>query len=122
MEVSFASSQAKRFFESRAELQQTYGESCAKKVMARLADLQAAPALEEFRRLPGHCQELDGDRRGRLALELADGKRLVLEPSQQPAPLRGDGGLDWRLVDAVRVIDIADSRDGAARLENAQKR
>jgi proteic killer suppression protein len=64
--------------------------------------------LEEFRRLPGRCHELDGNRKGQLTLDLADGKRLIVEPANNPVPLKEDGGLDWSQVDAVLIVEIID--------------
>ena len=75
--------------------------------MTRLADLRAAPTLAEFRHLPGRCHELEGDRRGQLALELEGGKRLVFSPSGSNIR-RADGGLDWTLVEAVCVLEVVD--------------
>jgi proteic killer suppression protein len=108
VEISFASTRLRKTCESKKELQQLHGTACAKKAMARLLDLAAAPALEEFRRLPGRCHELDGDRKGQLALDLADGKRLIFEPANTPVPLKEGGGLDWRQIDAVLVVEIID--------------
>jgi proteic killer suppression protein len=75
--------------------------------MTRLADLRAAATLAEFRRLPGRCHELDGDRRGQLALELEGGKRLIFSPTGSDVQ-RANGGLDWDLVTEVRVIEVID--------------
>jgi proteic killer suppression protein len=108
VEVSFASLRLRRVCESAKNLQRAYGKPCAKKLMARLADLRAAPNLEDLRRLPGRCHELDGDRAGQLALDLPDGRRLVFEPTENPHPVKEDGGLDWRRVEAIRVIEIVD--------------
>lgn len=108
MEISFATKRLQRLCESAKDLQRAFGRPCAVKVMTRLKDLAAAPTLEEFQRLPGRCHELAGGRRGRLALDLAGGKRLVFRPRENPAPHKPDGGLDWRKVDAVEVTDIAD--------------
>ena len=108
VEVSFSSPRLRRACESAADLQRAYGKPCAKRLMARLADLRAAPTLDDLRRLPGRCHELDGDRAGQLALDLPDGRRLVFEPTENPSPMKEDGGLDWRRVDAIRVIEIAD--------------
>jgi len=106
MEVSFATSKLKKICESQKELQRTHGEACAKRIMQRLADLRAAPSLEEMRALPGGCHELKGDRAGQLALELPDGKRLVFEPA--PKPTGRGPRLDWRTVDSVCVAAIED--------------
>jgi proteic killer suppression protein len=73
-----------------------------------MADVEAASTLEEFHGLPGHCHELEGDRKGQLALQLAGAKRLVFEPDHDPLPLKDDGGLDWARVESVRVLEIVD--------------
>lgn len=122
MEVLFATRRSKVLFESKAELVQAYGESCARKVMARLADLRAAPTLEEFRQLPGHCQELDQDRSGQLALKVADDKLLIFEPIEKTTLLRDDDKLDWCRVDAVCVMEILDDKRDRLRLERARRR
>jgi proteic killer suppression protein len=108
MEIAFATPRLQRRFESEKELRRAYGRDSAKKIMTRIADIEAATSLEEFRRLPGRCHELGGDRQGQLALDLAGGKRLVFEPNHNPAPVKEDGGLDWSLVEAVRVIEVVD--------------
>jgi proteic killer suppression protein len=107
VELTFATARLQRLFESQKDLRRAHGERCARKLMTRLADLRAASTLEEFRRLPGRCHELDGDRRGQLALELEAGKRLIFAPSASDVH-RADGGLDWGLVEAVRVIEVVD--------------
>lgn len=110
MELTFATVRLQRLFESQRELRRTHGDRCAKKLMTRLADLRAASTLAEFRRLPGHCHELDGSRRGQLALALEGGKRLIFSPSGANIQ-RADGGLDWALVEAVCVLEVIDYHD-----------
>lgn len=85
--------------------------ACAKRIAARIADLEAATSLEDFRHLPGGCHELDGDRDGQLALKLPDGKRLVIKPTSDPPPTTEDGGMDWTAIEAIEVIDIVDYHD-----------
>lgn len=107
VELVFATTRLQRLFESQKELRRTHGDRCAKKLMTRVADLRAAGTLAEFRRLPGRCHELDGDRHGQLALELEGGKRLIFSP-RGPDIHRADGGLDWNLVEAVCLIEVVD--------------
>lgn len=71
-------------------------------------DLRAAVCLDDMRHLAGRCHELKGERRGHLALELHEGWRLVFKPAEDPPPLKEDGGLDWRQVLAIHVVDIVD--------------
>lgn len=106
MKILFASDRLQRECESRKKLQQTHGENCAKRVAVRLKDLEAAPCLDEFRHLSGNCHELEGDRKGELALDLPDGKRLLFEPADEPTPRKDDGGLDWNGVKSVRIVAI----------------
>jgi proteic killer suppression protein len=107
VEVMFATTRLQRLFESQKELRRAHGDRCAKKLMTRVSELQAATTLAEFRHLPGRCHELDGDRRGQLALELEGGKRLIFSPNGSDIH-RADGGLDWSLVEAVCVVEVAD--------------
>lgn len=107
VELTFATARLQRLFESQRELRRAHGDRCAKKLMARLADLRAAASMAEFRRLPGRCHELEGDRRGQLALELEGGKRLIFSPTGSDVH-RANGGLDWDLVEGVCLIEVID--------------
>jgi proteic killer suppression protein len=108
VDVSFRTPRLRKVCTSDKELRRAHGEDCARKLMARLADLRAAPRLEELRNLPGRCHELDGNRKGQLAVELTGGKRLVFEPLEASAAANEVGGLDWKQVEAVRVVEIVD--------------
>lgn len=108
MEIGIANNKLQRVLESQRGLQREHGQSCARKTMGRLRDLEAAPCLEDMRTLPGNCHELDGDRAGQLAIEVSGGKRLILEPANNPGPAKPDGGLDWAAVKAVRILALLD--------------
>ncbi len=107
VELTFLTDRLQRLFESQRELRRAHGDRCAKKLATRITDLRAASTLAEFRKLPGRCHELDGDRSGQLALDLEGGKRLIFSPSGSGIH-RPDGGLDWSLVEAVCVIEVID--------------
>lgn len=108
MEVTFDTPKLQKTCESEKDLQRRYGKPSGTKVMQRLVDLRAATSLADFRRLPGRRHELSGDRKGQLALELAGAMRLVFRPTQDPPPQGPGGGLDWKQVDAVLVLEIVD--------------
>ena len=108
MEISYASSKLREVCESRSVATKKHGGACAARLGQRIADLAAAPVLDEFRNLPGRCHELHGSRRGQLALDLPGGKRLVIQPANTPAPIRPDGSLDWTRVTAIRVVAVED--------------
>lgn len=108
MDVTFANTRIQKLCSSGRELRRALGASGEKKAAAHLASLRAAPCLEEFRTLPGRCHELVADRAGQLALVLPDGRRLIFEPTENPAPTKPDGGLDWAAIRSVRIVEISD--------------
>lgn len=108
MEITFAKGRLRKLCESERALVRSFGKGAGRKVMARLADLRAAPNLEDMRKLPGNCHELTADRKGELALELPDGRRLVFKPSADPPPTTSEGGLDWPQVVGITVVEVVD--------------
>ncbi len=88
-------------------LRRKYGPEVARKVEARLSDLEEAGALEDMKLMPGRCHELTGDRSGYLAVDLHKGFRLVFSPCGAGLTKSG-GGLDWRSVSEIVVHEIVD--------------
>ena len=108
MEISFATRKLKQLCESEKELRKAYGSNGAKKAMRRLSDLRAATTLEDMRNLPGRIHELAGNQKGQLAIELAGGWRLILEPTSGWPTEKGEGTHVWTAVDAVTVLEVID--------------
>lgn len=111
MDVCFSSERLANLLQSPTRLSRTYGAENAKLIPKRLDNLRFAANLEEIRHLPGRLHELTGDRAGTLAIVLKHGLRLIIEPADDPAPLKPDGGLDWRAITAVVVVDVEDYHD-----------
>jgi toxin HigB-1 len=111
MEVKFANERVRKTCESAAERKKRFGEPAATKLKTRLDDLDAAQSMEDMRNLPGHWEELTGKRKGQFSCRLAGGLRLVVCPSRDPAPVKPDGGLDWRAIDQVTVLEVVDYHD-----------
>lgn len=108
MEIRLARKVAK-VCNSEREMRAKLGVRNAEKLQQRLAELQAAPNLEAMRSLPAvRCHELSGDRKGQLAVDLVYPKRLILVPDHDPPPTKEDGGLDWRRVTRILVVEIVD--------------
>jgi proteic killer suppression protein len=108
VDVLFANKKLRKLGESRQALQREHGQTCARKVTARLQDLESATSLEDMRTLPGGCHELTADRPGEVAMSVGGGKRLILRPATNPAPAKPDGGLDWTKVTEIEVVAIED--------------
>jgi plasmid maintenance system killer protein len=108
MELQFKNLRLKSLCENRRKLAGQYSPQTAKKVTNRLNDLEAAACLDEMRNLPGQCEELTGNRKGTLSIRLSDGLRLIFEPVAETDVWKPDGGLDWKRVTAVRILEIVD--------------
>ncbi len=108
MEVLFATKKLQRQLSDASKLRRIFGVTGAKKVSLRLQQMQAAPSLKDMRNLPGRCHELMQNRKGTLAVDVEHPYRLVFRPTESPAPVNSDGGLDWSRVESVTVIEIVD--------------
>jgi proteic killer suppression protein len=108
VDVLFPSQKLQRQLSNQRDLRRLWGKEGAKRITARLQQLTAAVTLEDMRSLPGRCHELTGQRAGELAIDLHQGYRLIFIPAENPPPTKEDGGLDWRRVDSVTVIEIVD--------------
>lgn len=87
--------------------QRRYGAEAADRLRVRLDELQDAATLEVMRLVAAaRCEELKADRKGQLSVRLPGALRLVFEPAHDPIPLRAGGGLDWKAVTAVRILEI----------------
>jgi toxin HigB-1 len=110
VEITFADNRIRKLCSGQNTGIRKLGSQCARKLRARLADLQAAANLEDLRGVPGagRLHELSGDRRGFLAIDLSHPYRLLLRPTEDPPPFKKDGGLDWSQVTAVTITSIVD--------------
>ena len=108
MDISFKTSGLHKLCTQQRLMVKRLGPSTAKKLMQRLADLQACDSLHEASFIPGRAHELSGDRRGQIAMEVRGGVRLVFVPDHDPIPRRPDGGLERKSVTAITVTEVGD--------------
>ncbi len=86
-----------------------WGDQAARRIRLRLVQLHAAETLEDMRQFGGaNPHELKGDRRGQIAVNGKGAMRIIFVPLHEPPPTKRDGGLDWRRVTAIRIVDIGD--------------
>lgn len=109
MEIRFANNKVRKLCEDGTHMQRKLGAAAARKLLARLADLQAAAHLDE---LPaGNPHPLSGEYQGCVGIRIDGGLRLVIRPLNEPLPLLPDGGLDRRAVTIVCIVFIGDYHD-----------
>jgi proteic killer suppression protein len=57
------------------------------------------------------CHELAGNRQGQLAVDVKHPQRIVFEPADDPVPRALDGGLDWKRVKRIKIVEVVDYHD-----------
>ena len=109
MDIHFRDKKLRELCEKRAVAVKQLGDICARKLRARLDDLESAGNVTDL--LAGSPHPLKGDRAGQFAVSLAGGWRLVFAPHHDPAPRHADGSIDWRQVTIVCIEFIGDYHD-----------
>jgi len=107
MDIYFKTRKLQKLCSKKILATREFGTKSARKLQQRLMELQAAETLEDISKLPPvRCHELRGNRKGQLAVNLAEGFRLVFIPTKNPVPTKESGGLDWRQVTEIEIIAI----------------
>jgi len=110
MIIYFHTSKLQKLCSSKVEAVKKLGSKRAGKLMQRLQELDAAENLAEIARVPPpRCHELTGQRKGQLSVDLEHPYRLLFIPANEPVPRMADGGLDWKAVTEIEIIEIADT-------------
>ncbi|MFA6541373.1 MAG: type II toxin-antitoxin system RelE/ParE family toxin [Bacteroidota bacterium] len=107
MEISFANRKLEKIFSDHKSLLREYGTIRAKLIKKRLAEFMAAETLSMLSTLPQvRCHELIGNRKGTLAVDLDHPYRLIFKPTDDPLPVKNDGGLDWNSVKSIKILEV----------------
>jgi Plasmid maintenance system killer protein len=108
MRISFKTNKLEKSLTDAGKLNADFGEM-AKKVNQRMKELYAAANLGVIAKLPAaYCHELKVNRAGTLAVKISGNWRIVFEPDHDPIPLNENGGLNWNLVTAIKILEIVD--------------
>jgi proteic killer suppression protein len=108
LNISYANKKLQKVCNDERLRVKKHGSTGARKLRQRLDDLEAAETLDIMRFLPGRCHLLTGDRAGQFALDLDHPFRLIFVPDHDPIPRKPDGGIDWTVITAVRIIAVED--------------
>lgn len=85
------------------------GSDCARKLRARMSDLEAVSRVSEL--VAGKPHPLKYDRAGQFSLELSGGFRVTFSPDHEPCPTNDDGSIDWVRVTSICIEFIGDYHD-----------
>ncbi len=109
MDIAFRTKKMGKVFNSEKALHKEYGSRMARVIMMRLAVLKNARVLALVPTSPpDKLHRLTENRKGQFAVYLVHPYRLILAPSNEPIPLKEDGGIDRDRVTAITVLDVVD--------------
>lgn len=108
MEIFFGSGKLERICGDGNRARRSLGDICARKLFARLADLEAADCMKVAMLLPGSPHRLTGNLSGHFAMHLENPRRLIFKPADNPIPLTENGAIDLEAVIAITITDIVD--------------
>ncbi len=106
MVIFYGSEELRKICQEARKAVLALGSAGAKKLHARLSDLDAAARVTDLR--AGGPHPLTRDLAGHFAVGLDGGRRMVFCPEHDPVPTRTDGTIDWSCVTAVRITFIGD--------------
>lgn len=109
MEIRFKDKKIREICEKQVKAIKILGDIGARKLQARLSDLEAASRVTDL--LTGNPHPLTGDRLGQFSLTIHGGVRLVFESANNPIPKKYDNAIDWSLVTIVSIEFIGDYHD-----------
>jgi plasmid maintenance system killer protein len=107
MKLSYINRRLEKSVATFSAIATNYG-TRAKLVNQRKNDLESASSLETMRTLGGNCHELVGNRKGQLAVDISGNHRIIFEPTHSPVPIKEDGGLDWKQVTKITILEIGE--------------
>ena len=109
MEILFKTRKLQKTMSSETELIRQYGKSNARLIMRRLIVLDAADCLADVSRdPPERCHALSGRRKGQYAVDVKSPHRIILEPADDPLPIREDSSIDLTRVTSIRILEVKD--------------
>lgn len=112
MDIRFATKRLEKELNEEKAMMRAHGAIRTKRLKIVLSSLRAAPSLGMFAppmSPPHRCHELTGNRKGQLSMDLDHPYRLLFQAVNDPLPLRKEGGLDWNLVTAIKILEIEDT-------------
>ena len=115
MEINVNDKTLRRAIENEAVCRRRYGTDMAKKLMLRLAVLQAADCLADFwppKSGPERCHELKGNRAGTFSVDLKQPYRLLFVPIAATSPLDPSNEQQrWKAITSIAILGIEDTHE-----------
>lgn len=104
MELAFDHRKIRDVCENNSRARRTLGDEVARKLYARLADIDAAATIEDL--LIGGLGLLNGQMNGSIVVPLGTTHTLHLVANHHPLPTTESGKADWGKVFRLKVLEI----------------
>lgn len=115
MQIFYDNRKTQKLFNSGKAILKSFGAAVGKRVMQRLAELDAAQSLQMVSHLPPpRCHELVSANGHVFSVDVSENMRLLFRPSGEFSN-KEDGGLDLASVKAVCIIEVKDTHEGNTR-------
>lgn len=115
MQLFYDNRKTQRLFNNEKAILKNFGVPVGKRVMQRLAELEAAQSLQMVSHLPPpRCHELVSANGHVFSVDVSENMRLLFRPSGEFSD-KEDGGLDLASVKAVCIIEVKDTHEGKTR-------
>lgn len=106
MDIRYGDKKLRELCEKKAVAQRKLGAACAKKLIMRMQQIEAAARVRDL--VAGNPHPLKGDRAGQFSLNLDGGWRLLFVSANEPTPQKDDGSIDWDQVTIICIEFIGD--------------
>lgn len=108
MEIGYRSNKIRKKLSTATEIKKAFGDN-ARRVAARLADIESSPNLAVLMKIPAaNCHPLTGARKGEWAVNISPNHRLIFELDHDPVPRTADNAVDTILVTDIVIINTED--------------
>jgi proteic killer suppression protein len=112
MLISFKSKKFGKECNDPKLLTREWGAEQARLIARRLTELAAADNLATLRTLPqARAHELKGNREEQISLDVKHPYRLIVIPDYDDPPRRKDGGLDWKKITKIKILEVIDTHE-----------
>lgn len=108
MTVNYKNNKLEKSFSDFKAIAKNYG-TRAKNVKKRIDELIAAKNLTDISMLPqANLHELKTPRKGEFAVDISANYRITFVPTNDPLPLKEDGGLDLSKITEIKINSVED--------------
>jgi plasmid maintenance system killer protein len=110
MQISYINKKLAKLLGSQKEVMRTFGPDNGKRILRRLDQIATTETLAELATLPQtRVHELKADRNEQISVDVKHPHRLLMVPDHEETPRKPDGGLDWKRIRKVTILEIADT-------------